>query len=364
MGRESGRAYRSGPARNRPLGPAAQVDIRPLTSETVDWDTFVRCTDGGSPFHLVAWKRAVERAFGHRPHYLMAVGRGGVEGVLPLFEVRGLLGGRGLVSVPYGVYGGICSSTEGARLALAEAAKELRSRLGSGYVELRHRPGQEIELPTKSLYVSFSRSISSSEEENLNAIPRKQRRMTRQGVKHGLRAELGLSGLDDFWSIYAHSVRSLGSPVFPRAFFRAIAHEFGKECELLTVWKGRRMVAGVLSLYFEGQVLPYYGGALPEALPYAVNDFMYWELICHAAKLGCRTFDFGRSREGTGAYHFKRHWGFTPAPLPYQYILAEGHAMPNLSPSNPRMRWAVETWKRLPLPLTKLIGSRLTRYLP
>ena len=101
-------------------------------------------------------------------------------------------------------------------------------------------------------------------------------------------------------------------------------------------------MAGVLSLFFEDQVLPYYGGALHEALPYAVNDFMYWELTCHAARIGSRSFDFGRSREGTGAYHFKRHWGFEPVPLPYQYILLDGHPMPNLSPSNPKMRTAVD----------------------
>ncbi len=212
--------------------------------------------------------------------------------------------------------------------------------------------------------MTFSRAISASEEENLAAIPRKQRRMTRQGLKHGLRAELGLRHLDGFWDVYAHSVHALGSPVFPRRLFHAIAQEFGKECELLTIWKEDTAVAGVLSLFFEGEVLPYYGGALHEALPYAVNDFMYWELTCHAAKVGSRSFDFGRSREGTGAYHFKRHWGFEPVPLPYQYILLDGHPMPNLSPSNPKMRTAVDLWKRLPLPVTKVVGPWLTRYLP
>lgn len=341
------------------------MEIRPLTTETVEWDAFVRSAPGGSPFHLIAWKRAVESAFGHRPHYLMAVRGGGLEGVLPLFEVRGLFGGRGLVSVPYGVYGGICASVAPARRALVEAARELSRRLGAEYVELRHRPTQQLEeLPTKSLYVTFSRPVSANDEENLTAIPRKQRRMTRQGLKHGLRAEVGLHHLDAFWHVYAHSVHALGSPVFPRRLFRAIAHEFGKECELLTVWKDERMVSGVLALYYEDQALPYYGGALSDALPYAVNDFMYWELMCHVAKAGCRTFDFGRSREGTGAYHFKRHWGFEPVPLPYQYILAGGREMPNVSPSNPKMRLAVKTWKRLPLPLTKVVGPLLTRYLP
>jgi len=340
------------------------MDIRRLTTETVDWDSFVRSTPGGSPFHLLAWKQAVEAAFSHRPHYLMAVRGGGLEGVLPLFEVRGLLGGRGLVSVPYGVYGGICAATAAARHALVEAARELATRVKADYVELRHRQGQEVDLPTKSLYVTFARPISSRDEDNLNAIPRKQRRMTRQGSKHGLVAEFGLRHLDRFWDVYARSVHVLGSPVFPRRLFQSIAREFGKECELLTIWKDGRMVSGVLTLYFDEQVLPYYGGAVEDALPYAVNDFMYWELMCHVAKAGYRTFDFGRSREGTGAYHFKRHWGFEAMPLPYQYILDGGRQMPNLSPSNPKMRLAVDTWKRLPLPLTKVVGPLVTRYLP
>jgi FemAB-related protein (PEP-CTERM system-associated) len=340
------------------------MDVRVLTSETVEWDAFVRSTPGGSPFHLLAWRRAVQSTFGHAAHYLMVMRGNGVEGVLPLFEVRGLLGGRGLVSVPYGVYGGICAASAAARTALLEAATELAKRVGAGYVELRHRAGQEMDLPTKALYVSFSRPISSREEENLHAIPRKQRRMTRQGAKFGLRVEFGLQHLDPFYDIYAQSVHVLGSPVFPRRLFAAIASAFGKDCDLLTVWKDAEPVSGVLTLFFEDQVLPYYGGARRDALQYAVNDFMYWELLCHAARAGYRVFDFGRSRDGTGAYHFKRHWGFEPVPLPYQYVLLDGSRMPDLSPSNPKMRLAVEAWKRLPLPLTKLLGPRLTRYLP
>jgi FemAB-related protein (PEP-CTERM system-associated) len=342
----------------------ASIAVRRLAGESVEWDAFVRATSGGSPFHLTAWKRAVEAAFGHRAHYLMATEGDRVQGVLPLFAVRGLTGGRALISTPYAVYGGICAASDAARTALSEAATALARELGARYVELRHRPGQELALPTKSLYVSFSRPITGSDEENLEQIPRKQRRMTRQGAKHGLRSEIGLEHLEAFHGIYAASVHQLGSPVFPRRLFTALAHEFGKECELLTVWKDDRMVAGVLTLYYEDQALPYYGGALREALPFAVNDFMYWQLMCHVAALGYRVFDFGRSREGTGPYNFKRHWGFEPQPLPYQYVLMDGAAMPDMSPSNPKMRLAIETWRRLPLAVTKVLGPPLTRFLP
>lgn len=340
------------------------MEVRLLSTETVDWDAFVRSTRGGSPFHLLAWRRAVERTYGHLAHYLMAVHDGSVAGVLPLFEVRGLFGRKGLVSVPYGVYGGICASSTEARVGLLEGARAVARQVGASYIELRHRPGNEVDLPTKELYVTFSRPISASEDDNLKAIPRKQRRMTRQGLKHGLRAEFGLQHLEVFWHIYAHSVHALGSPVYSRHLFQAIAKEFGKDCSLLTIWKEETPVAGVLSLFFEDQVLPYYGGALREALPYAVNDFMYWELLCHAAQAGYRMFDFGRSREGTGAYRFKRHWGFEPVPLPYQYVLRDGTEMPNINPSNPKMHFAVEAWKRMPLALSKVIGPRVTRFLP
>jgi FemAB-related protein (PEP-CTERM system-associated) len=340
------------------------LEVRPLTGESIEWDAFVRSTPGGSPFHLLAWKRAVESSFRHHPHYVMAMGERGIEGVLPLFEVRGLLGGRGLISVPYGVYGGICTQSAAASQLLLDHAGELARSVGAGYVELRHRAGQELDLPTKSLYVTFSRPITGDDEENLLAIPRKQRRMTRQGAKSGLHGEFGMQHLDAFYDVYAHSVHALGSPVFPRRLFGAIVQEFQKECELLTIWKDGRVLAGVLTLFYEDQALPYYGGALREALPYAINDFMYWELMCHVAHAGYRVFDFGRSREGTGPYNFKRHWGFEPQPLPYQYVLLDGSAIPNVSPANPKMRLAVEAWKRAPHSLTRRLGPALTRFLP
>jgi len=340
------------------------LTIDELGRETAEWDAFVRASTDGSPFHLTAWRQAIERSFGHRPRYLVARRAGTIVGVLPLFEVRSPFGSRALVSIPYAVYGGICADSDDARHALLDAATVLGRRLGAAYVELRHRRDQGLRLPTKTLYVTFTRAISDDEAANARALPGKQRRMTRQGIKHGLRAEIGRDHLDAFYDIYAESVRNLGSPVFPRRLFRALLDAFDKECQILTVWRDDRMLAGVLTLFYEDQVLPYYGGARRDALAYATNDFMYWELMCHAARTGYRIFDFGRSRQGTGAYDFKRHWGFEPAPLPYQYVLLRRRHLPNVSPSNPRLQLAVEAWKRLPLAMTRLIGPALTRYLP
>jgi FemAB-related protein (PEP-CTERM system-associated) len=341
------------------------VEVSELrSSHTPEWDAFVRDRGDGSPFHLTAWKRVVEQAYGHRAHYLVARRGGGIEGVLPLFEMRTLLGRHVLVSVPYGVYGGVCAASPDAARALVDAATHLARARGAAHVELRHRGDPGLGLPTKALYVTFSRPLGVTDEENALAIPRKQRRMTRQGARHGLVTRWGRDHFDAFYDVYAESLRNLGSPVFPRRLLWAVLDAFEKEAELLTVWQGSTLLGGVLTLFYEDQVLPYYGAARRDARQYGVNDFMYWELMCHATRAGFRTFDFGRSRVGTGAYDFKRHWGFEPVPLPYQYLLVGTDRLPNVNPSNPRWRIAVRTWQRLPLPVANRIGPVLTRFLP
>ncbi len=344
------------------------LEIRELQANDVlqetAWDQFVRSSPDGTVFHLTAWKRVVERVFGHTPHYLLASDGSEIRGVLPLFEVWGILSGHVLISVPYGVYGGLCCSESEARNALLEAARQLGIRQRVRHVELRHLHHPEPDLPTKSLYVVFAKTIDSDPDTNFDAIPRKQRRMVRQGIKHGLDARRGWDALSGFYEIFLDSRRRLGSPPFPLRLFETIRDEFEKESGLLTIWNQGRMVAGVVSFFYQDRVMPYYGAALEEAFSLAVNDFMYWELMRESCLVGHKIFDFGRSREGTGPYDFKRHWGFEPQPLPYQYIIKNGGQIPNINPSNPRLQPFINMWKRLPLPVIRCLGPPLTRWLP
>ena len=51
---------------------------------------------------------------------------------------------------------------------------------------------------------------------------------------------------------------------------------------------------------------------------------MYWQVMRRGAERGCKFFDFGRSKVGTGPYHFKKNWGFEPRAITHQYYLREG----------------------------------------
>jgi hypothetical protein len=67
------------------------------------------------------------------------------------------------------------------------------------------------------------------------------------------------------------------------------------------------------------------------------NNAMYVLLMEEAVRRGCRVFDFGRSRVGSGAAAFKRHMGFQPAPLDYQFYFPRGGHPPAIHPGNPAM---------------------------
>ena len=82
-----------------------------------------------------------------------------------------------------------------------------------------------------------------------------------------------------------------------------------------------------------------------------------------AADRDIACFDFGRSKIGTGAADYKKHWGFTGIPLEYQFYLLGDADMPDVNPNNPKYARFVKIWQKLPLGVTKLVGPALARQL-
>jgi len=445
------------------------VAIRPLgQAATTAWDAFVEAHPGGTFFHRAAWATIIERAFGHRTLYVYAERDGAITGVLPLAQVKTLLFGNILISVPFCVYGGPLAVDPETAAALSAHAASLLGRTGASAVEFRYRgPGggmsragtsggnesagetsgpatqpavspntvlremagsspamtqkrdaepasgsspamtwgqvRDAEPPPirsipvmpdatagarewqvaadpsvhsligmnddcaandwltrPDLYVTFRKRIDADHDKNLKSIPRKQRAMVRKGIQTGLRSVVHRD-VGQLHGIYAQSVRNLGTPVFSRRYFALLAEVFGSDCDILTVLDDDNPIAAVMNFYFRDEVLPYYGGGTTFARQRAANDFMYWEVMRRAADRDCRLFDFGRSKLGTGAFDFKKNWGFVPQHLCYRYKLAPGAAIPDHNPLNPKYRLFIAGWKRLPVAVANAIGPSIVR---
>jgi FemAB-related protein (PEP-CTERM system-associated) len=338
------------------------LSVRLLSAgDEARWDAFVQTCPEATFFHLSGWRKVIERVFGHRTYYLQAERGRLISGVLPLTHIKSMLFGNSLVSNAFCVYGGPAASDDESKAILEREAVGIAQRIGAGCLEFRTITRTHADWPCKEdLYVTFRKPISSDVEANMKAIPRKQRAMVRKGIQNGLHSVVD-EGVDRLHRIYAESVRNLGTPVFARAYFRALKEEFGNRCDIITIKKDQEPVASVLSFYFRDEVLPYYGGGTSAARELAANDFMYWEVMRRACEKGCTSFDFGRSKVNTGAYAFKKNWGFPATALIYQYWLAPGQQIPDVNPLNPKYRLMINIWKRLPLSLASLLGPRLAR---
>lgn len=334
--------------------------------DTARWDAFVRACPSATFFHLSGWQSVIEQSFGIKTWFYYVEQDGEIQGVLPLAEIKSRLFGHSLGAMPFCVYGGVAATNDAARAMLDGAAHELAQKLGVGHLEYRGmeraHPG-DASWHTKELYVTFRKEISADDETNMNAIPRKQRAMVRKGIKLGLKGVVE-DNVDNMFTAYAHSVLRLGTPVFPKKYFALLQKTFGDECEVRSIYtEDDRLVGSVLSFYWRDEVVPYYGGGMDLARSVAGNDFMYWNLMQAAAARGCRIFDFGRSKLGTGAYDFKKNWGFEATPLPYEYKLYASTALPDNNPLNPKYQLFIKVWKKLPLPVANFMGPFIVRNL-
>ena len=329
------------------------------------WDAFVLAHPEGGFFHRAAWRHVITSGFGHPAHYVFAERDGAIVGILPLGHVRTMLFGNALVSVPFCVYGGPLAVDAAAGQALLGHATDLMRNRKVPVLELRFRTSPDwldpAEWPARpDLYVTFRRGFTGNDETNLKAIPRKQRAMVRKGIDLGLVSVIDPSA-DRLHAIYAESVRNLGTPVFSRRYFALLLELFAADADVVTVMDGDKAIASVLNFYHRNEVLPYYGGGRAVARDRYGNDFMYWEVMRRAAERGFDMFDFGRSKLGTGAFAFKKNWGFTPEPLHYRFRLAPGAAIPDVNPLNPKYRMLIAAWKRLPVRVANLIGPHIVR---
>lgn len=337
----------------------------PLESEEGEWDRFVADHPHGSPFHLMAWKKTMARTFGYQPMYLLARDGAGIRGVLPLFFVRNFLLGKALISSPFAVYGGILADSDAVRKELWERARRMGEDLGVEYVELRNAYREQcVGEPNVFRYVTFTHDLAADEEAILAGLPKKTRNAVRKSLQQGFIMRRGVADPRVFDRMHARNMRRLGSPNFPLAYYRNLLANFGPMADIREVWQGERVMAVSLNLYFRGQMHTYHASADYRYNHLSPNTFMYFDHLRWAAANGYRTFDFGRSKIGTGAFDFKKHWNTTMRELPYQVVLVRRKELPNFSPANPRFQPAIRLWRMLPLFLTRALGARLISLFP
>ena len=320
-----------------------------------------------SLYHLSGWKSVVENTFGHKTIYLMSLdSSNNCNGILPLVHMRSWIFGDFLVSLPFFNYGGICADDPIVSESLLREAVELAKKEGASYVEIRCVEQLDIPLQVKTNKVCMKLNLPDNADDLWKSFTSKLRSQIRRPLKEGMTAEIGSTEeVESFYRVFSINMRDLGTPVYPKSFFRSIFRQFPELSRICTVYdRFKQPIASGFLLGFRGALEIPWASSIKQYSPQSPNMLLYWTALEYACQNGYRIFDFGRSTPGEGTYKFKQQWGAIPIQLYWYYWLRNGTMLPDLTPKNPKYRIAINIWKRLPVSLTQFLGPKIIRNVP
>jgi FemAB-related protein (PEP-CTERM system-associated) len=326
------------------------------------WESYVDARGDAAGYHSWHWRQVFAGAFGHEPVYLIAREGGLITGVLPMVQIKSLLFGRTLTSLPFLNYGGVMADGPEIAQALIEAARDEAVARRCSHVELRHVAAQFPSLPCKQHKVSMRLKTGPG---MWDALDRKVRNQIRKAEKSGLVVERGGAALvGDFYDVFARNMRDLGTPVYSRRLFEEVLRVFPDRAQIHVVRLNGLAIAAGLTYRTPQMVQLPWASSLRSYNTLCPNVLLYWDAIQFATESGAGVFDMGRSTPNEGTFKFKAQWGAEPVPLCWEYRLLAGGELPNTSPTNPKFELAVAVWKKLPLQVANRLGPKIVRAIP
>ncbi|QDV43201.1 FemAB family protein [Stieleria neptunia] len=330
------------------------------------WPEIRQAAHGQLAGHHPAWISSLVDGLGHKAYLLRCVDGQEVHGILPLVFVRGPIFGKFLVSLPYLNTGGVWASNDEVARQLIDAACDLADQLDVKYLELRHE--QPAEHPKFNMVRTdkfhLRLPLPETDEALDKSFKSKLRSQVRKSGTYDSTVHFGGQELlAEFYDVFAHNMRDLGTPVFSKKLFSSILKHFDGDAELCVVRNEGKPIAGGLIVHSRGVTEVPSASSLREFNRTGANMLMYRHLLQRAIEKGSHTFDFGRSSEDAGTYKFKAQWGAKPHPATWQYYVRKGD--PNqMRPDAGGKKRLVQAWQKLPVWLTKLIGPSIVRGIP
>ncbi|MBV1872639.1 MAG: FemAB family PEP-CTERM system-associated protein [Gammaproteobacteria bacterium] len=334
-------------------------------SDSIAWDQYAETHARGGLYHRYAFKPIIEMSFKHKAHYLICVNpTGKIVGLMPLVHTKSKLFGNYLTSIPYFNYSGPISDHPSIDTLLIAHAQKAMCAQSASHIEIRDTQPRE-DLPVKLDKSSLVLALPDKKETLWAAIGTKVRAQIKKGLSNEFEFRTGgESLLDDFYHVYSINMRSLGTPVYGKSFFRnIIRHSDVKPTIAILYHQGHAVSCGFLMGYKCTLEIPW-ASTLRQANSLNANMVLYWNILSYAIANGYQFFDFGRSSSDAGTYRFKLQWGAKPTQLYWHYCLQANEALPQLNPNNPKYRLAINVWKKLPLSITTTLGPMLAKNLP
>lgn len=329
------------------------------------WNAYVAASPHASFFHRFEWREINEASFGHRTAWLAAMVGGRIAGIFPLVHVRSRLFGSIACSMPFVNYGGPCADTPESERALIAEARRVIDDWGVKYLEIRSRRDLGPMFVTSQHKVSLRVGLASDPDVLWKAFKTGHRQDIRRGYRAGIVVRFGgRELLDDFYRALSESWRDLGTPIYSKEYLRRIVEALGSDIRICVVYAGEEPAAAAFDGLHGDAVEGMWLAVRAKFRSRLVGYVLYWELIKHACEAGFKQFHLGRSTVQSGGETFKKKWNADSSQLFWHYVLRTSGGLPQLNVENPKYRLAINAWRKLPVPVTQVIGPLFARSIP
>jgi len=318
-------------------------------------------------FHTLEYQKFIQEAFGCK--YLLSAAIEGeeIKAVLPIVKIKSKLLGSKIISSAYLEYGGPAGD-EKFVCGMIDSLKKSEG-LSREYDYLEIRGGLEkfdvvlsSKLVKKDLYKRFVLELS-DEEETWRSIQKSKRKAIKKAMKNVEVKEIQFSDVDELYSLYCRNMHRFGSPPYAKKYFESfyknlvdvgLANVFG-------AYINGKLVSALLGFTYQDRVHILIAVSDPKYMEYRPSDAMHWTFIKWACNNGFKWFDFGRVREESGQFEYKRKWGPTMMDLPSYFLLWNVDEVPVVDPTSSKYKLFLKLWRFMPLWFTKLVGHRLRK---
>lgn len=340
------------------------------------WNVFASRHPQVLPYHHFAWKKSIEKAYGHQCYYLIAENTDKeIIGILPTAAITPPIVSGKLCALPFCDLGASLAIDDSAEGQLIDKAKDIALQHKLPIFEYRASQKYDtdkdiVEPLAKEQKVRMLLELPESSETLLAGFKTKLRSQIKKAVKNGLTVELGQSDqlIDEFYDVFSFNMKALGSPTHSKNWFSEIKNNYNKDM-IISIIKHEGQPIGAGIVLFKGTMaaIPW-ASTKREFNRLSPNMLLYWSLLKYSTDNGYKAFDFGRSSFGEGTFKFKQQWGAKPVPLKWKTFQNGAPIDPFETVTNTANKGSIRplveaVWKKLPLTLTIVIGSKIRKYI-
>ncbi len=332
--------------------------------------------------HTPSYKKFIDNTFKCKTYYVAAieektVGKENLEEIrtlLPVFHIKHFLLGKKLISSGFLEYGSFAGNSKYVADIINFLYKEFSHK--AEYLEIRHGlEGYDKELSgllTKTSEYKRALLHLADIDKVWKNIQEGKRKAIKKAERDGIKVrELGKHDIDEIYRLYLKNMKYFGSPAFSKKFFTSFfdniaANNMGKCFGAFFNIKEKggkqikeKLVSVLLGFAYEDSIHITISVSDERYLNLRPNDALHWAFIKYACEHGFKLFDFGRVREDSGQFEYKKKWGTKIVDLPHYYLLWRSNKLPKVDPNNPKYRIAVYLWKRMPIFVSRYLGPWL-----